>query len=319
MTNPSTKRPGTPHLPRCPSVSSDVQRTPSSVVQFPPAIRRAWALFRLIHPFPTLLNVVAVALFAALAARGLPPLSPLARLMAAMFCTHACIGAVNDLVDRDLDAATKPYKPLVWGGVTPTEALLVALALLAALLALYASLGWPALLIGAAGTGIGLAYDLRLKRTIWSGLTWGLALPLQPLIAWVRFGHFTPSFLWILPLGFLMGLALHLANTLPDLEGDTSYGVRGLAHALGHRRALALSWLCLAAANAGAVLLHLVGAVPGNGPILYLAAFASILLVVSSAALVLWRPTPQTWQWNFGVLAISAVVLAGGWLAALAL
>lgn len=282
-------------------------------------LRHAWALFRLIHPFPTLLNVVAVALFSLLAARGVPPLSLLARLMAAMFCTHACIGTVNDLIDRELDAATKPYKPLVWGGLTPAEGWVVALVLLGAVIALYTSLGWRALLVGAAGTSIGLAYDLWLKRMLWGGLVWGLALPLQPLIAWVVFGRFVPSFLWILPLGFLMGLALYLANTLPDLKGDAAYGVRGLAHALGYRRALALSWLCLTVVNAGAVLLRLVGAVSGNGAILYLAAVISGLLVIGSAVLAARHPTPRILQWNFGVLAISAIVLGSGWLAALAL
>jgi len=281
-----------------------------------PLRRRAWGLFRLLHPFPTFLNVVAVTLFAILAARGLPPVGPLLRLMAAMFCTHACIGVVNDLVDQNLDAATKPYKPLVWGGATPAEARMAAAALLLALLGLYASLGWDALLVGTAGTAIGLAYDLWLKRTLWSGFAWGLALPLQPLIAWVLLGHFTPAFLWILPLGFLMGLALHLANTLPDLESDTAHGVRGLAHTLGYRRTLALSWLCLALVNIGAVLLHVLGIVPGSGAMLYPAALASATLVIASAILATRRPTAQTLQWNFGALAISAVVLAGGWLAA---
>ena len=55
---------------------------------------------------------------------------------------------------------------------------------------------------------------------------------------------------WLLPLGALIGLALHLANTLPDIDGDAPHGVRGLAHRLGPRRSMSAGWSAFAVAMA---------------------------------------------------------------------
>ncbi|HZQ36935.1 MAG TPA: UbiA family prenyltransferase, partial [Dehalococcoidia bacterium] len=93
---------------------------------------------RVIHPFPTLANVVATALFALIAARGLPDGGRLARLLVVMFCVQSAIGAANDAVDVELDRAAKPYKPIVAGALRRRDAWLVAgaAAALACLIAL---------------------------------------------------------------------------------------------------------------------------------------------------------------------------------------
>ena len=51
-----------------------------------------------------------------------------------------------------------------------------------------------------------------------------------------------PVLWWLLPLGSLIGIALHLANTLPDIDGDAAHGVEGLAHRLGRRRSTCIAW-----------------------------------------------------------------------------
>ena len=76
---------------------------------------RLLAWVRLTHPFPVLLKVLACAAFATIATSGVPSLGPLAALLIAVCLVNAGIGALNDYCDRDLDAQSKPSKPLVQG------------------------------------------------------------------------------------------------------------------------------------------------------------------------------------------------------------
>ena len=77
------------------------------------------------------------------------------------------------------------------------------------------------------GMACGLAYDVRLKRTVFSAVPFMIAIPTLPLWVWVTLGEWHAALWWLLPLGALIGLALHLANTLPDIDDDAAHGVRG--------------------------------------------------------------------------------------------
>src|SRR2546423_12703191 len=90
---------------------------------------------RVIHPFPTLLNVAATGGLAFVAARGVPDGSLLARMLLLMFCAQSAIGIVNDLCDRDLDAATKLWKPIAAGLVSQRLAITASVLLVAVVIA----------------------------------------------------------------------------------------------------------------------------------------------------------------------------------------
>ncbi len=265
---------------------------------------------RIIHPFPTLLNTCAVAALSFVASGGAPPAWLLTRMMAVMFCAQAAIGIVNDLCDRELDAATKPWKPLVAGTVHPGEARALAASLLVAMLGLAATLGAAGFALTVAGTACGLVYDLRLKRTPLSALPFALAIPLLPMWVWAALGAWEDVLWWLMPLGSLVGVAIHLANTAPDIEEDAAQGVRGMAHALGERGAAAVAW----AAFGGALALS-----AAIAPLVrydwrvYAPTLAAglIVLAVSAALSVRGRATAA-----FALLGIGAVALAAGWLAA---
>ncbi len=277
--------------------------------------RRVLHALRLLHPFPTLLNAVAVVLLALVAADGHPAPGTALRLAVTMLAVQSAIGIVNDCVDRELDAGPKPWKPIPAGVVGMRTAwglgaLVAALALL-----LGATLGPAAWLLSTAGLGVGLAYDLRLKRTPLSGLTYAVALPLVPLWVWTALGRFTPALLWVWPVGVLLGGALHLANALPDLEADATGGVRGLAQRLGRRRALAGAWggyllAVLLAAALGLLLGH------ERRPLLLGAAGALVLLGAAVAAFA-HRPGAAGLRLGWSLLAPGAALLAVTWLAAL--
>jgi|SRR5581483_8768332 len=270
---------------------------------------------RLVHPFPTVLNALAAVALAAVALRGRPD-APLAlRLMGTMLAVQSAVGVVNDCVDRDLDAATKPWKPIPAGLVSPRLAWVLGVLAAAVGIALGATLGGAACALSTAGMAVGLAYDLRLKRTAWSGLTYAVALPLVPIWVWTAAGRYRPALLWVIPIGLVLGASLQLVNTLPDLEGDGSHGVRGTAHRLGRRRALAAAWGGYLAAVLLAVTLGL--ALGHRQPLLFGGAVLALaLLAVAISAWLLRRDTVAL-QFGWSVLAPGAGVLAVSWLAAL--
>jgi geranylgeranylglycerol-phosphate geranylgeranyltransferase len=272
----------------------------------------AFAWFRLLHPFPSILVTVAASLFAELAADGHAPTDRLARLAMSVLCSQFAIGSANDVVDRGLDRQSKPWKPVAHGVISANAATVLAIVLSSLCLAVSASLSGPTLLAAGLGLGCGLSYDLWLKRSRWSWLPYGLAIPTVPVWSWAAMDKLTSDIVPAYPLGLLLGLALHLANTLPDLEDDKRFGVEGLAHGLGRRKSLALCWGAMAAAQL--LTLALAPVLHYHGRLYPVGLAASVSLTAVSGILYWRRPTVSTLQLNFGILALATVALAIGWL-----
>ena len=269
---------------------------------------------RIVHPFPTLLNVAATAGLAFVAVRGVPDISVLARMLAVMLCAQCAIGVANDYFDRDLDAASKPWKPVVAGLVAPRTALTLAVAFAFAAAALGATLGVGSFLLAMLGMSCGLAYDIRLKRTILSAIPYVIAIPTMPIWVWLTLGVWGPVLWWLLPLGGLIGLALHVANTLPDIDADVAHGIAGLAHRLGARISILLAW----ASFAGALTLS-VGLAPfiGYEMRFYAPALAVGLAALTASAVAFGaRRDEFALRLGFSALSIASAALAVGWLAA---
>lgn len=275
----------------------------------------AWLrALRVIHPFPTLLNVAATVGLAVLAVRGAPAPSTLLRMVTVMLCAQAAIGVANDYYDRELDAGTKPWKPIAAGLVSTRVAAVLALALIAAAAVTALTLGVASFALAMLGVACGLAYDARLKRTVFSGVPFMVAIPTLPLWVWLTLDVWQPVCWWLLPLGALIGLALHLANTLPDIEADSAYGVTGLAHRIGTQWSARLAWGAFAAALALSAIL---AAFIRYDLRWYAAtlAFGAIALAVSIIAARLRRDEFGL-RFGFGVLSLASAALAAGWLAA---
>lgn len=284
--------------------------------------RRALGLLLVTHPIPSAMYVVAVALFALLAAAASHrPLDPwlLARTLAGVACAQIAIGTLNDYRDRELDARSKPSKPLVSGLVTPRMALAQVLVATLLVLVLFTPLGPLPLLLGVLIEGLGVAYDLWFKGTLVSGLLYAIYFPLIPLLAWTVFGRYQPFLPWILPVGAVLGLAMNIANSLPDLEADLAAGVRGLPHLLGLRLGLLLALLAPPVVALLLLALSLLRIVPARPLGLAIAILAALLSALVPLALYLRRPTPATLRTNFYVQALGVVALATAWFAAVAL
>jgi 4-hydroxybenzoate polyprenyltransferase len=277
-------------------------------------MRRMFRAARIIHPFPTLLNVTATAALACVAVRGVPAAGVLARMLVLMLCVQSAIGITNDCFDRGLDAVTKPWKPIAAGLVSPAVAAVVAVGLTVVSAAIALTLGLGSFALVMLGLACGLAYDARLKRTLFSAVPYMVAIPTLPLWVWLTLGEWEDALWWLLPLGALIGFALHLANTLPDIDGDRAQGVSGFAHRLGARRSMYAGWASFGAALGLSTLL---------APFLaydlrvYLpAAAVGVACLAASVGLYLLRRDAASLQFGFGALGVGAAVLAAGWLGA---
>lgn len=236
-----------------------------------------------------------------------------ALLAVGMLGLQFCIGVVNDLADEQLDARTKPWKPIPSGLVSRRTASLVAVATGGGGLAASAIAGPVPLLLAVVMLGAGLAYDLFLKPTAWAWLCFAVAFPLLPVYAWFgAVGMLPPRAELLLPLAALAAPALQLANGLVDLESDRRGGISTLAARLGRQRAVlvmatiltvlhALAWATLASAPAAAV------------------GVSAASTVMAAAGLGMSAARDERWlQAGWTAQAVSLALLGLGWLAAAA-
>ncbi len=276
--------------------------------------RRAALALRIIHPFPTLLNVAATAGLAFVAADGSPEASKLVRMMLVMFFAQSAIGVTNDLFDRDLDARAKPWKPLVSGALRPSTAIGLSLGLIGAAAVVAVTLGAASFALAMLGMACGLAYDVWFKRSLFSAIPFMIAIPTLPIWVWVTLGQWQDALWWLLPLGALIGLALHLANTLPDLDDDARHGVRGMAHRMGAVASATVGWSSFAIALL--ISLALVPLLEYDLRVYAPAAAFGFACLAGSIALFALRRDSFALQVGFGAIGIGAAVVAVGWLAA---
>ena len=199
------------------------------------AVRDVAATARLVHPFPSVLDGVVVALVAIVAGGGAPVALALGVSMTLLQCA---IGTVNDVVDAPRDVGHKAGKPIPAGLISVRAATIVAVAAAAAGI-LLAFVGGPWLAaLAAIVLGIGLAYDLWAKGTTFSWLPFAIGIPLLPVYGWFgATGALPDLFLVLVPAAAVAGTALAVANALVDMERDEAAGARSIALALGRRRA----------------------------------------------------------------------------------
>jgi 4-hydroxybenzoate polyprenyltransferase len=265
---------------------------------------------RVVHPFPSLLNTALVFALSVVAGAGLAVALTLA---IGMLGIQLCIGTVNDLSDVDLDARTKPWKPIPAGLVSHRAATTVAIVCGALALLAPATRGIPVVLMAATMLAAGLVYDIRLKPTVWAWACYSVAFAILPVYAWFgSVGTLPPLSEFLLPLAALAGPALQLSNGLIDLETDAAAGIQTLATRLGRTRTLvaisvvvavvySVAWITLGRTGPPATLLVVVVAT----------ALAAASLVLSTGRSARSRAAGWTGQ------AVAIALLAAGWMAAI--
>ena len=258
-----------------------------------------WSEFLHLRAIPVVLG--AAFAFVWIASSGSPPPSTAVFLLS-LLLTQVGLAFHNNWCDRDLDAATKPWRLIPRGALAPATAHRAGWTLFAIGLVVAVPLGALAVLAIALGTACGFLYDARSKRTIWSFVPFCVALPTLPVAAFIVAGRADA----LLAVAYLVGaplvVAIHLADALPDVARDRSFGIRNLAVRLGSRRAYALCWGGFVLAGALALALWPPAARPGP---LFIAAFALLVVAVLAAS----RP-----RLHRVLLPVAAVALAADWL-----
>jgi 4-hydroxybenzoate polyprenyltransferase len=226
---------------------------------------RVRALIIASHPLPCVAVTAMATLLAAEAAPAGFWWGRLALVALAMLAGQLSVGWSNDAVDADRDtAAGRGDKPAATGLISERALWIAAGAALVATLALSGVLGSATLAIDAVTLTAGWAYNLGLKATALSGLTYVLGFGLLPAYSTSALpGHPLPRLAVTIAAG-LLGLGAHFLNVLPDLADDARSGVRGLPQRVAARfgplaaRAVALTLLL------GASVLLLAAASPGR-------------------------------------------------------
>jgi len=273
----------------------------------------ALGFFLLSHPAPVLLHITGVSIFTLLAAAPHPIWSIIALVIAAHAAMQISIAMINDYCDRRLDAAGKPEKPIPRGLVSPREALIGGLVLMGVMLLLLLPLPPLALVLSLVYLALGQGYNLGLKSTPLSGIVFALAMPLIPLYAFAGVGQTLPVLLWLVPVGFLLGVALNLANALTDIEEDAAMGARTLAVVLGLKRSLLA---CRILISAGAVFIALLATtriVPVQWWVLIPTLILTFLAVIGMFVFFRSVPSIHARKVHFYVAALTCIMLAGGW------
>jgi protoheme IX farnesyltransferase len=222
-------------------------------------------LLRLAHPLPTVLNAAVAAGLTFIAGGGASQ-SALAAIT--MLGVHTSIGALNDLIDQNIDRG-RAEKPLA-SGVVSERTVRTVIATGAALgLGAASLLGPVSLQIAAAGAALGYLYDVVLKRTWASFIPFAVGVALIPLFAWSAAGREPSMGIVLLSIAALPGgSALALQNALADFRLDTATGMRSVVVRIGERMSRVAAgalhiaaWSIISASGAANLLAQGVGGV----------------------------------------------------------
>ena len=141
--------------------------------------RRTLLAAAVVHPVPSVIAAVLVAILATIAGGER---STAGLLAIAMLGYQFSIGALNDVTDARDDRGRKPPKPIPAGLVPSTFAIVIVVLGAAVGLGVSASFGMVVLVLGASGYATGVAYDLMMRRLGLGWLCFAAAFPL--LLAW---------------------------------------------------------------------------------------------------------------------------------------
>ena len=279
----------------------------------------AVGFWMLAHVEPIVLILAVVTLFAVRITWPHPPWTIILLLLAGQAAMQLSIGILNDYCDRHLDAVGGKNKPIVLGLVRPHEALLAGLFMIVVMVVILLPHNLLALLAALGYLVLGQIYNLGLKSTPLSGILFALAMPLLPLYAFFGVGRFPSMVIWFIPIGALLGVALNLANALPDVEEDAASKANTLAVVLGVKGSFVACPLLIAPAAMLIGVLTILQLVPAQ---LWLVVLILVLTGLGLVAMPLFfgpEKPRQTRKVYFYVVALLCLVLAGGWFIAIRL
>jgi geranylgeranylglycerol-phosphate geranylgeranyltransferase len=162
----------------------------------------------------------------------------------------------GDYYDRELDAGSKPFRPVPSGRVSPREAFTTMLALIAAGYVAALALGVANLALAVLTTALGIAYSKTFKgHAILGNFDRGvLGVCAVAFGALAGGGRFSLGLALLVLVAFFHDAATNLVGAIRDIEGDRAAGCRtapvvyGLRAAAWIAGALAAAWMLAAGA-----------------------------------------------------------------------
>ena len=277
--------------------------------------RQVQAAVQLTQPFPTVLLQALPATLFMWVAQPVTNFPRLLQLFAAVIALYGSIGALNDYCDYPLDKLSKPRKPLVRGLVSLRFALWESAILALAGIWLSVELNALTTVFSVLILALGIWYDFRAKRSLWSWVPYAVGIPTLPLWGFAAAGRFEPVLLLAYPFGMLLSVGLNISNTLPDHDADAAFGLRALTHRLKLWHAILLAWGLFAATMLGFVaaapLVRNDWRILGPG-----LAAGAVLLLIMIADYALFR-SRQSLKRGWGLSGLLGIVVGLAWVASL--
>ncbi|MGN6445675.1 UbiA family prenyltransferase [Amnibacterium sp.] len=183
------------------------------------------------HPVPTV-AVTAMATVLAVAAGDRATVVVL--LLAAVLAGQLSIGWSNDLIDAARDrVAGRSGKPVAAGTIGRRALVPPLVIATVAVVPLSLALGWRAGAAHLVGVALGWAYNLGLKATVLSPVTYAIAFGALPAVATLARSVAVLPPWWVTAAAVLVGIGAHFGNVLPDIDDDRRAGVRGAPQRAG--------------------------------------------------------------------------------------
>ena len=271
-------------------------------------------LYLLNHQGPTLIRMLATTIFTLLAARGHYAWGIIGLVIGAFAAMQISIALIRDYCDRARETQGKPEKPVSRALISSRIALIGGIAMMVLMAMLLVPLPPLAWAISLCYLALGQADNLKLQATPYSGIVFALATPLIPLYAFAGAGHPIPFLFWLVPVGCLLGIALNLANALPNLEEDAKGGARTLAVVLGVKHSFIACQLLIVASATLIGLLRLTALVPAQPWVLVTILILTCLGI--EAMLLFFGPEKpvETRRLYFYIVTLTCLGRGGGWL-----
>jgi 4-hydroxybenzoate polyprenyltransferase len=263
------------------------------------------AYLRLPHALPVTIVIATTAVIAVIIDRNAAWTAYLA-IVLAMLGAQVVIGVTNELIDLDLDRAARPDKPLVSGLVSRRGAVIMLTAGLGVMVVAAATLGALPLAICLLGSGLGVAYSLWFKRSLFAFIPYVFAIPLLPVWVALSLGEYDSGWLVLFPLGCFALTGVHIAQSLPDVESDRRAGIVNLTTRLGERRGLIVCWVALAASAVVLVLSR------PDRAVAWAAGILAVTAVLLDIGVFQWHPRRGV-RLVFPVAAVSTAMLGIAW------
>lgn len=272
----------------------------------PPLGARVRPLARAGHLQPTVAVTTIATALALSAGQGMSSLW----VASAVLTGQLSVGWSNDYLDRHRDRrAGRVDKPIVAGELSAATVARAAMIALALCVPLSMVSGWAAGSVHLLAVAAALAYNARLKSTVFSAVPYAVAFGALPAFVTLGLSGSPAPPAWAVAAGALLGVGAHFVNTLADREEDAENQVRGLPQRFSPSVSLLIGVGAMSAASL------LTALAPAGSPGALGSMFVVAALIASAAvvvAVVLDRPR-LAWSFTMVValLTVSGVIASG--------